>query len=619
MKHTLKQASSITVTVLATLTLAWAKAPGINATLEPSAIAVGEAAQLTVTVSGKSTDAPQLPAVNGLEFQPVGQSSQVQVINGAMTANLNYTYVVVPTRPGNFTIPAIKIGRGTDAAMSQPMVLKVGGVAGGSAPAGNRANQNALPAPAVNGEEEPVSAAEQQSVGFLRLVTPKQEFFVGEMVPVELKAYFRDGIELRVDGLPKLNSDAFTMNKLGDQPVSSRQTINGVRYAVFTWPTLITAVKAGDYEMSVELPTTVTVRQQAQRPHSRRGNPFGDDFFDDVFNNFFGMATQKQMVLNSEPGGVQILPLPTENRPASFTGAVGQFDLAAETTPTQTAAGDPVTLKLKISGAGNFDRVTAPAVEKSDAWKTYKPSVKFEPGDSAGYSGAKNFEQALVPTKAGRLEIPALAFNYFDPEKKQYVTRTTSPVSVEIAPGQTTTATTVPAKPTPPIADSAASDLAPNQLTSGHFNATLQPWFTNPWIVAAAFLPSVLALFAGLLLRRRQRLARDPKQVRVANAHRVLRVQLETMDRAAADGDTGSFFAAACAAFQNLLGLRWSLPPRTITLAEINARLNGEADGLRTIFGLADEAVYTGRAFAPDELRQLQTLVNNELRKLEAP
>ena len=90
------------------------------------------------------------------------------------------------------------------------------------------------------------------------------------------------------------------------------------------------------------------------------------------------------------------------------------------------------------------------------------------------------------------------------------------------------------------------------------------------------------------------------------------------VERAAAIGDTGNFFAAACAAFQNLLGLRWSLPPRTITLAEINARLNGEADGLRTIFGLADEAVYTGRVFAPDELRHLQTLVNHELKKLEA-
>jgi hypothetical protein len=325
--------------------------------------------------------------------------------------------------------------------------------------------------------------------------------------------------------------------------------------------------------------------------------------------------------LNSEPNAVKILSLPTENRPASFTGAVGQFDLAAETTPTQTAAGDPVTLKLKISGTGNFDRVTAPAVEKSDAWKTYKPSAKFEPGDSAGFSGTKNFEQALVPTQMGKLEIPALEFSYFDPEKKQYVTSTTSSASIEVAPGQTTATTATPTKTLPAaaaITASVTSELAPNKFTPGHFTTTLRPWFLNPWLVAGALLPSVVALLVYRLLRRRQRLGRDPKQVRVANAHRALRLQLATMERAAAQGDTGNFFAAACAAFQNLLGLRWSLPPKTITLAEISARLNGEADGLRTIFGLADEAIYTGRAFAPDELRRLQALVNHELQKLEA-
>ena len=39
MKHTLKRATSITVAVLATLTMAWAKAPSITATLEPAEIA----------------------------------------------------------------------------------------------------------------------------------------------------------------------------------------------------------------------------------------------------------------------------------------------------------------------------------------------------------------------------------------------------------------------------------------------------------------------------------------------------------------------------------------------------------------------------------------------------
>ena len=140
----------------------------------------------------------------------------------------------------------------------------------------------------------------------------------------------------------------------------------------------------------------------------------------------------------------------------------------------------------------------------------------------------------------------------------------------------------------------------------------------NPWLVVIALLPSFAAVFTYGMIRRRQKLIRDPRQVRAANAQRALRLQLQTMESAAAQGDTGRFFAAACAAFQNLLGLRWSLSPRTITLAEIDARLNGEADGLRTIFGLANEAIYTGRSFAPDELRRLQALVNNEIRKLEA-
>jgi hypothetical protein len=619
MKTILKRATSVTLAVLATLTLAWAKAPSIAVTLEPSEMALGEAAQLTVTIQGRSADEPQIPTVKGLDIQPMGQSSQVQIINGAMSANLNFTYVVTPTRSGSFTIPAIKFGRGADVATSQPIVLKVGGGAGGI-PAGNRPNQNSLPAPTVNGDQEQISASEQRSFGFLRLVAPKKEFYVGEMVPVELKAYFRAGVELRVDGPPRLNSDAFTMNKLGNQPVSSQQVINGVRYSVFTWPTVITAVKAGDYAVSVEIPTTVTMRQQAQRSRSRRGNPFGDDLFDDVFNNFFGTATQKQIALNNEPTGVKILSLPTENRPASFSGAVGQFELTGETTHKETTAGDPVTLRIKISGAGNFDRVTAPALEKSEVWKTYKPSAKFEPGDSAGYSGTKHFEQALVPTQSGKLEIPVLAFSYFDPEQKQYVTHTTSPVNIEVAPGPTAAAKATPTKtltPAVPIAATAAFDLAPIKLTPGHFTVALRPWFFNPWLVAGALLPSLAALFAVFIIRRRQQLARDPRQIRVASAQRTLRAQLQTMERAAARGDAGSFFAAACAAFQNLLGLRWSLPPRTITLAEINARLNGEADGLRTIFGLADEAIYTGRAFAPDELRHLQTLVNNELRKLE--
>jgi hypothetical protein len=483
-----------------------------------------------------------------------------------------------------------------------------------------------LRSPAANGSDDGIAAPDLQGFGFLRLVSPKKEFYVGEMVPVQLKAFFRSGVELRVDGLPRLTSDALAMNKLSDQPARSEQVIGGVPYTVLTWSTAITAVKAGDYQMSVELPTTVTVHQRVQRPRTRPSNPFGDSFFDQFFNdaffdNFFGSATQKEVALTSEPRPVKILSLPTEDRPASFAGAVGSFELAAEAAPLQAAAGDPVTLKVKISGSGNFDRANAPALEKNDEWKTYKPSAKFAPEDNVGCSGTKTFEQALVPVRSGKLTIPALAFSYFDPESKRYVTRSTQPLSIEVGPGQSA-ATAAPSSPaahtSPKAAPTGDVGMAGNKLPPGRFHATLRPWFFNPWLVVGALLPSLGLLAAYWFMRRRRELARDPHRLRLAEAQRAVQAQLRIMESAAKQGVTFEFFAAARCALQNQLGLLWGLIPRTITLAEVNSRLNGEADGFRLVFELADEVAYTGRTFGAVELQKWYNVINAELKKLES-
>lgn len=172
MKHTLKRAASITFAILAATTFAWAKAPSLTATLDSSEIAVGETAQLTVTVQGRNADEPQIPSVIGLDIQQIGQSSQIQIINGAMSVNINYTYAITPLRPGSYTIPAIKTGQGADTTSSQPIVLKVSGGGRRGASAMNRPSQNSLPAPTVSGDEEQISASEQRSFGFLRLVLP---------------------------------------------------------------------------------------------------------------------------------------------------------------------------------------------------------------------------------------------------------------------------------------------------------------------------------------------------------------------------------------------------------------------------------------------------------------
>src|SRR5690349_16974993 len=75
MKNTLITAACLA----AFIAPAFAAQSQITAKLEPQSIALGESAQLTVTSNGSAqTDVPQ---VNGLEIEQIGQESSIQMIN----------------------------------------------------------------------------------------------------------------------------------------------------------------------------------------------------------------------------------------------------------------------------------------------------------------------------------------------------------------------------------------------------------------------------------------------------------------------------------------------------------------------------------------------------------
>lgn len=577
----------IFLTLFATSVLA-AK-PDISVSLDPKQIALGETAQLTVSVSGAEGSDGVLPEVEGLEFTPAGRSSRYQSINGVVTESQSLIYLVRATRAGAFTIPALKVGSGHDAASSSPVVLRVTG-------------SGSTPAPKVR-DDERVSA--NGRMAFLRLVTSKRELYVGELVPVEIKAYFRAGVGATLNGLPRLSSDAFTMNRLEGKPAQSQETVDGQPYVVLTWTTALSAVKAGDYSLGLELPMLVRMQERNRAP---RGF-FDDSFFDD----FFGRVVEKPVTLTTEPDASKVLPLPSEKRPPDFAGAVGRFEIAAEATPAQIAAGDPITLRLKVTGAGNFDRVSSGLLSGATDWKTYKPVARFEPADSTGHQGEKIFEQAVVPTLAGKREIPALSFSFFDPETRQYMTRHTAPVSVEVAPGATPAA----AAPVPPAATvkEERPELAPNRVEPGRFVSTLRPLYLQPWFLVSNFV--ALAGFAAAFysFRRRDRLARDPRLLRASLTGRAIREQLAAMADAIQRAEAGSFFAAARIALQQRLGAQWNLPPETITLTEIKTRTNGNAEDLRRVFEMADQVAYSGASLPSDDLAHWQTIVTKELER----
>ena len=95
-----------------------AAAPSVDAAIEPSQIEMGESARLTILTSGTGTLSVALPVVAGLEFRVVGQSRQVQIINGTSFESTSTIVRVTPEVAGIFTIPGMT-------PKSPPLVLRV--------------------------------------------------------------------------------------------------------------------------------------------------------------------------------------------------------------------------------------------------------------------------------------------------------------------------------------------------------------------------------------------------------------------------------------------------------------------------------------------------------------
>lgn len=621
--HTLLHHLLTGLCLVALMAPAWAAQTSISAQIQPQSISLGDSAQLAVTLKGSQAAEPEVPSVSGLNITRVGQSSSMRSINGTVTSTVTHIYHVTADRAGSFTIPAITApGAGSTA----PITLRVDQGAGGQtrrAPAQGRAQ---LPAPGIQ-DDTPVDVKNQSA--FLRVILPKHELTVGELVPVEVKACFRAGVSASLNGLPMLSSDAFTLNKLSDHPEQTREIIDGVPYTVVTWTSSLSAVKAGEYPLNLDLPVMVRVKQQAKRGAGGGRNPFkdffgaaspfDDSFFDDsFFDDFFGTATEKPLTLHTDGAVVKIKALPLQGRPANFSGAVGQFALSSEASTARGATGDPLTLKINVTGQGNFGRVSMDGLPASADWKSYKPSSKFEPGDSSGTTGTKTFEQSIVPLKAGRQEIPAVSFSYFDPEKGAYVTKATQPIAVEIAANATAAPIPDSVKNAPATGepDTSYEGMAPDQEVPAHASSSLRPLVLRPWFIAMNGITFVMIILGAMLGAIRSRRAKDPSRLEREAAEKAVRESLATMDEALKEKDDTRFFDAARRALQERLASQWQVPVTKVTLPEIRARLNGHAEGVSTILQTADDVIYAGKRFAAPDLRHWRDLVKTQLEHL---
>ena len=594
--------------VLAMLVAATASAddPLVYATIQPAQILLGESAQFTITNLGDGTNPINIPVVSGLKFEIIGRTREVQIINGTTLPSTSIIMRVTPQIAGIFTIPAVT-------PKAQPLVLQVNAAASGASiphPSGSSAP---IPPPILSGGSIPKGVRlTDDGSAYVRLSVPKREVYVGESVPVEIEVGMRSGFVASINGMPKLTDDDFTLNSLSHQPERTEKLINGEPFVLLTWRSTLAVIKPGAFALSAEVPLTVKIRTRPKQ-QSSLDDRFGDPFW----QNLFGATVPKDINVTSPAQELTVHELPAEGRPVDFHGAIGTFSIASDVSPIKAEVGDPLTVRMRITGSGNFDRVDSSMLDHLDQWKTYPPKSSFNTSDPLSFSGMKTFEQPVIASKPGVQELPGLTFSYFDPNTRRYETARSAPLTVSISPALADSRSA----PEPPATASSSENKYAAGLRADHVEtsavSSLVPLYLQPRFLAVPSIV-VLAFAAGWLGARRRRGAGEWESASDRIASRAAKRALAQMQAAARAGDAALFFEAARTALQPLLAARWQLEPEQITTAEVEGRVGADND-VRQLFALADEAKYSGRKLNATDFARWLRIVRRQLMSDKTP
>jgi hypothetical protein len=563
--------------------------------VEPSRIRLGESATIRVTSLDGYLEDFRLPTVPGLKFEMIGRAQGFEFVSGHATPAWYIQIRVTPESVGVFSIPGLT-------PKSPTVGLEVFTRDAPDPYAWHSQKPTPIPAPM---SKAPLPKGIQLKAGgaaFAQLVIPTRAVYVGEDVPVDVEVGVRPGIVTSLNGPPALTGGDFTLNNLPKQPLRREQVIEGNPFLVMTWHTALAAVKPGDFSLSVETPLSVIVDTRSAEDQALgawMGWPFSQIMSRKTI-------TRNDITIASPSSTLKVLSLPTQGRPNDFSGAVGDFQVSSDTSATRVAAGDPLTLHLRISGVGNFDRVDSTMFDHLDHWKTYPPKSSFTPSDTAGNKGEKVFEQPLIAALPGEQSIPALEFTYFNPRTQRYERAHTQPIRVTVSTSLADSSLVAPVAAHD--ANGAATSRFARGLRPDHPRPQSSVSDLRPLYFQARFLtvPATLALIlAGSWLAVRPQPAR-------ANSNAARRV-LEQLDAAARSGDAVSFFHAARNELLRTFAERWQVSPDQITSRELKARLGTAGEDIERLVALADEAKYSDYEAGHTDFRRWIGVVREHL------
>lgn len=569
------------------------RAQGITfeASLDRATVGLGEQVTLSYTLSGPTVGGGknlQLPDLKKFHIMSgPNQSTTMQIINGAVSSTVTYTYVLQPREVGTFTIGPATIEAGGAVQTSQPLTVEV--VKGATRPR----QQESTP------DDQSVQLGDNL---FLRAVVDRTRVLQGEQVNLVFKLYTRVSVvNYSVSKNPTMTGFWSEDVEIPKNITLTTESMNGKSYRVGVIKKVaLFPTQAGNLEIGpMEVQTTV------QLPHARSNDPF-EAFFRDPFGRNASYTVKSPAVKLS------VDPLPA-GAPADFKGAIGQFAMSTAIDKKTTRTNEPVSLKVTLSGTGNIKLLEGPRVDVPPDFEQYSPKVTESINRTQGkISGSKSFEYLMIPRYPGMKVIKPITISYFDPVKREYIRLRSPQVELNVEQGAVA-AYQVPAGISREDVRLLSQDIRFIKVSNPALSRTGEKPYASPLFLVLVVLPLAGVAGAFVYAKQRQVVMQDQAGYRYRKAINVARKGLRQAEYLLKEksGQAGEpsakqrlrFYAEVSRALWKYLGDKLNIPQAEFSVegaaAELQAR--GVAEdllrSLRSILETCDLA-----RFAPSSL-----------------
>ena len=386
----------------------------------PSAVAVGQQFRVEYSVNDKATEIRVDIEGKGFDvlYGPAsGSMSSTQIINGNVTRSITttFTYTLMATTEGTFSIPAATVKVNGDSHTSNSLTIKVlpaDQQDASSSSSNTRKNQN--------GEREKVNVDDVH----LDLSLSKTDVYEGEAVVATLKLYFRNTPIHSLADAKLPDFDGFTVQEMDlGNPEASLERYKGANYQMYPikqW--LLFPSRNGE----IVIPKAYV--QAVAQVVTRRSTGGWFDFPMDYTSNV-------EVPLYSAQRTIKVKPLPA-SKPVGYSNGVGDFSVKTEMTSNQVKANDALIYRIVIEGTGNLKYINNPEPEFPSDFEVYDPKEDYNARTtSMGLNGKKVIEYTVIPRHAGTFTIPGFDFSYFDTKTSKFKTITTEAYTIEVEKG----------------------------------------------------------------------------------------------------------------------------------------------------------------------------------------